>query len=168
MAREAARELPRTVVGRWLFAQAIGDRASVAPLARKLNAGERGWHQGEAQVVEACCSLAIPLLFPKGYEHERVRQFADHIYAMTGSEDSAGVLKRGNLEYLIRVFLGDALFQDSLSEVERFICEGVMFVQAVLDLRLNREASVALILNAEGIVAALGVDVPSAASQGVV
>lgn len=105
---------------------------------------------------------------PHGFEADQVRLFADRIYATTGPKDTEGVLKRGNLDFLVRVFLGDALFHEDSIAVERFICEGVMFVQAALDLRLDRAASSALILQAERLVTSLGVNVPSAASQGVI
>lgn len=103
--RKTSARAPQTVVGRFLYAGATGDRDERERLVKLLNRGRPGWNDDESVVVEAACGLAVRRCFHPDADVRQISAFVSSLRARVGP----GATPPGQLETeaVIRSALGE-------------------------------------------------------------
>lgn len=84
--------MPRTVVGQWLWVALLGRGDELQDrLHRRLNGGQPGWRSfDEAAVVEAAGELAAHRLLPSGADQSRITAMAADMRSKMRANDLLG------------------------------------------------------------------------------
>lgn len=167
----AARLRPRTVVGLWLRAAALGMREERMReernrLVREVNGGQPGWNSDEPGVIEAASELAARRYFGPQASAEQVTALAAQMQEMsrTGAAQRGGASNLPEVDYVeqvIRYATGDhgaALESNSVAFHVR--AAFVVFVFMELDIMFELDK---LICDAEALAFERGLNPPLAA-----
>jgi len=141
--------LPRTHVGRWLWAGLTGQRELRERLRPALNGGRDGWNDDEPAVVQAACELAVRQYFRPGYDVRQVTAFVAELRDALAGDPPVDQLAA---EAVIRSALGETdVTVDGISPGAKYLIHSWAVTLATARSGLSESAIGQLIAEAENI-----------------
>jgi hypothetical protein len=153
-----AHDRPRTLVGTWLLATAMGESFdNRQKLVKRLNHGRPGINRDEPAVVAATCQELLKRWFGGTWHDQQIADFVTMIRSRLSPERAPD---QAQTEAVVRAALTGTSPPHDMTVGDRFLVESLLFAVASDLLQLSSRDAAGVICHAERMAVAAGFDPP--------